>query len=102
LVGEDYSSCWSLGGQLHKGLNSLVILGAWTIWNHHNRCVFDGVPPCLARALLLASEELQLCGLAGAKGIFLPFHPVVSVRCVCFFRLQSYPFSFTGPKEGDL
>ena len=29
LVGEDYSSCWSLGGQLHKGLNSLVILGAW-------------------------------------------------------------------------
>jgi hypothetical protein len=30
---------------LHKGLNSLIILGAWAIWNHRNRCVFNGVQP---------------------------------------------------------
>jgi hypothetical protein len=28
-----------------RGLNSLIILGAWTIWNHHNKCVFDGANP---------------------------------------------------------
>jgi hypothetical protein len=30
---------------LHKGLNSLIILGAWAIWNHRNRCVLNGVQP---------------------------------------------------------
>lgn len=33
-------------------LNSIVILATWTLWNHSNRCVLDGVPPCFARALL--------------------------------------------------
>ncbi|RCV11247.1 hypothetical protein SETIT_2G170900v2, partial [Setaria italica] len=57
------------GEQLHKGLNSLIILGAWILWNHRNRCVFDGVSPNLARALMLAGEELHVWGLAGARGI---------------------------------
>jgi hypothetical protein len=26
-------------GLTRKGLNSLIILGAWTIWNHRNRCL---------------------------------------------------------------
>ena len=26
---------------LRKGLNSIIILGAWTLWNIHNRCGFD-------------------------------------------------------------
>jgi hypothetical protein len=30
-----------------KGLNSIIILGAWSVWNHRNRCVFDGAPPDL-------------------------------------------------------
>lgn len=50
-------------------MNSLVILGAWTLWKHRNRCVFVGAAPSVARALLLTSEELHLWGMAGARGI---------------------------------
>ncbi|CAD6205809.1 unnamed protein product [Miscanthus lutarioriparius] len=25
-----------------RDFNSLVILATWTLWNHHNICVFDG------------------------------------------------------------
>ena len=38
------------GEKLRKGLKSLIILGAWTLWNHRNNCVFDGASPNLARA----------------------------------------------------
>ena len=75
-IGEEFFDDWwekvilAVGGQLQKGLNSLVILGVWTIWNHRG---FDVVPACLTRALLLASEELQLWGLARAKGILYLF-----------------------------
>jgi len=29
-------------GLTQKGLNSLIVLGAWIIWNHRNSCIFDG------------------------------------------------------------
>lgn len=32
-------------GIAEKGLNSLIILGFWTIWNHRNGCVFDKITP---------------------------------------------------------
>jgi hypothetical protein len=51
---------------LRKGLNSITILGAWTLWNIRNRCVFDAESPKLARALLLTSEELIYWSLEGA------------------------------------
>ena len=54
---------------LRKGLNSIIILGAWTLWNIRNRCVFDAESPNLARALLLAGEELLYWTLARARGI---------------------------------
>lgn len=38
-------------GLTQKGLNSLIVLGAWVIWNHRNRCVFDGAVPNIAEAL---------------------------------------------------
>jgi hypothetical protein len=44
-------------GSVQKGLNSLIILGAWTLWKHHNRCVFDGIAPRLAAAISQAEEE---------------------------------------------
>jgi hypothetical protein len=28
-----------------KGVNSLLILGAWMIWKFRNKVVFDGIPP---------------------------------------------------------
>jgi hypothetical protein len=50
-----------------KELNSLIILGAWTIWNDRNRCIFYSTPN-LAGALLLASEEQRYWSLAKAQG----------------------------------
>jgi hypothetical protein len=51
-----------------KGLNSLVNLGAWTLWKHRHRCVFDGAAPCMAAAMMQA-EERMMWELAGARGI---------------------------------
>jgi hypothetical protein len=42
-----------VSGVTRKGLNSLIILGAWTIWIHRNKCVFDGLSPCLTYKELL-------------------------------------------------
>lgn len=58
-------------GDLRKGLNSLVILGAWSIWRHRNDCVFNGASPNVNMALTLAREEAYMWSLAGAKGISL-------------------------------
>ena len=55
--------------QLRKGFNSLVILGAWTIWKHRNACVFDGTTPNLQGALQAFKDELHLWQFAGAKGL---------------------------------
>jgi hypothetical protein len=32
----------SVNGPIKKGLNSLIALGAWIIWDHRNKCIFDG------------------------------------------------------------
>jgi hypothetical protein len=52
--------------QTKKGLNSIIILGAWSIWNHHNHCVFDGSQPSLSSVLVAVEDELLLWSLAGA------------------------------------
>jgi hypothetical protein len=52
-----------------KGLDSLIIMGAWIIWIHRNRCVFDGMSPSLTSILALADEERSRWETAGAKGI---------------------------------
>jgi len=57
-------------GDLRKGLNSLVILGAWSIWRHRNDCVFNGFVPNVNVALRLARDE-YCWSLAGAKGFSL-------------------------------
>jgi hypothetical protein len=54
---------------VRKGLNSLIILGAWTIWKHRKWYVFDGVAPSLAACLAHAEDERRIWELAGAKGI---------------------------------
>jgi hypothetical protein len=43
-----------------KGLNSLIALGAWILWNHRNRSVFDGLSPSVPAALSQAREERHL------------------------------------------
>ena len=57
----------SLGSKEHrKGVNTLIILGAWIIWKHRNACVFEG-----ASSLNMIWSELKnehsLCCMAGAK-----------------------------------
>ena len=59
----------SVPAHTRKGLNSPITLGAWTLWTHRNRCVFDVASPSVSRALVSASEELHLWGLAGARGM---------------------------------
>jgi len=44
-------------------------LGAWSIWKHCKRCVFDGISSSLSGVLLLAREELYDWSWAGARGI---------------------------------
>jgi hypothetical protein len=46
-------------GPIKKGLNSVIILVAWSLWNHLNRCVFDGALPNLDGVLSSIREELD-------------------------------------------
>jgi hypothetical protein len=56
---------------LKKGLNSLIILGAWTLWKHRNDIIFNGATPHLSTALSNAGEEAWCWSKAGAKGLLL-------------------------------
>ena len=58
-----------LSGQVKKGSNSIIILGAWLICKHHNYCVFDGGTPSLTRVLSAFREEAQQWSVAGARGV---------------------------------
>jgi hypothetical protein len=62
-----------------KGFNSLIILVLWSIWNHRNRCVFDGLSPNLETAIRRAKEERELWELAGAKSLALLTAPIPGV-----------------------
>jgi hypothetical protein len=44
-------------GQMKMGINSLVLLGAWTLWKHRNQCVFEGGNPSVAAVLEQVGEE---------------------------------------------
>jgi hypothetical protein len=50
-----------------KGVNSLIILGAWVLWKHRNACVFDGVSPSLITLMRILKEVHTLWCLAGAR-----------------------------------
>jgi hypothetical protein len=69
-VFEDWctASMW-VPGQLRKGFNSLMVLGAWVIWKHRNSCVLNGVSPSVPAVLEMAREEALLWTMARAKGL---------------------------------
>jgi hypothetical protein len=67
---------WSwLGNQIHgvagEAVNSLVILGAWTLWKHQNSCVFDRNRPNVNLAVRMADQEREKWELAGARKLSL-------------------------------
>ncbi|GJN24972.1 hypothetical protein PR202_gb12751 [Eleusine coracana subsp. coracana] len=61
----------SMSNSLRKKLNSIIILGAWSLWNHRNGCVFRGTSPSLPKTLIMAGEEMVWLCVAGAKDMFL-------------------------------
>jgi len=68
LVGKSGSSYhWDV----RKGLNSIIIIGAWSIWKQRNDCVFSGADPNIVIALSMARNEAHWWCLAGAKGLAL-------------------------------
>jgi len=50
-----------------KGVNSLIILGAWIIWKHRNACVFEGASPSINLIWSELKNEHSLWCLASAK-----------------------------------
>jgi hypothetical protein len=59
----------TVGDKLRKGINSLIIRGAWTLWTHRNKCVFDGAAPKILQAQwhTVAEDEGKAWSLAGAN-----------------------------------
>ncbi|GJN03142.1 hypothetical protein PR202_ga20551 [Eleusine coracana subsp. coracana] len=62
----------SVDSSRRRGLNSLIILGAWSIWRHRNYYVFNGASPSIGRALVLVGAEACLWSMVGAKGLTFP------------------------------
>jgi hypothetical protein len=58
-------------GLIKKGLNSLIILGAWILWNHQNRCVFYGIAPNTVTATAQAEDEGERGSWLEQKGFHL-------------------------------
>jgi hypothetical protein len=56
-------------GAARRGLNSMFTLGAWVLWKHRNKCVFDAAAPSLAAVVSQAREERVLWELAGGIDI---------------------------------
>ena len=52
---------------IRKGFHSLIILGAWCLWLHRNKAVFDGVNPSLSTIQRLFLDEVECWCMAGAK-----------------------------------
>ncbi|GJN02027.1 hypothetical protein PR202_ga19340 [Eleusine coracana subsp. coracana] len=70
-----------VAADIAKGLNSTIILGAWTLWRHRNDCVFNGAQPNIATALTMARDEKHMWSMDGAKALSaLPFYSGVPGR----------------------
>uniref|UniRef100_A0A0E0DEE0 Uncharacterized protein n=1 Tax=Oryza meridionalis TaxID=40149 RepID=A0A0E0DEE0_9ORYZ len=72
-----------------KGLNSLIILVTWEIWNHRNICVFNGANPSVVNVLHAVPSEATLWCLAGASKL----QDLLSKAC----RINT--FDYTQPDE---
>jgi hypothetical protein len=43
-----------------RGVNSLIILEAWLLWNHRSACVFEGVTPSVSSIMRALKDEHSL------------------------------------------
>jgi len=74
LEDEKFDDWWATAsrrvtGQVLNGLNSIIILGAWNLWNHRNRCVFDGASPSISNIISSTCVDMHQWSMAGAKGV---------------------------------
>ena len=74
LEDEKFDDWWATAsrrvtGLVLKGLNSIIILGAWNLWNHRNRCVFDGASPSISNIISSTCVDMHQWSMAGAKGV---------------------------------
>ena len=74
LDDEFFEDWWAnaserVAGQVQKSLNSIIILGAWNLWNHRNRYVFNGASPSITSIIATTLEDLHLWSMAGARGV---------------------------------
>jgi hypothetical protein len=49
----------SIGGSFQAGLNSLVILGAWSLWRHLNDCVFNGARTSISSVMIMVFKAVK-------------------------------------------
>ena len=52
-----------------KGLNSVIILGAWCVWLHRNKVIFNGEPPSLANLQRSFLDECVCWMMVVAKNL---------------------------------
>ena len=71
--------CTKVSGIARDGLNSLVILGVWTLWKQRNGCVFDNKNPSIADAIRRVELEVHLWEMAGAKKLSLLTAPIPGI-----------------------
>jgi hypothetical protein len=61
-----------LQGIVVEGLNSLIIVGFWTLWNHKNDCVSEMLIPDVASTIRKAGEEIGVVGDGRGQESFSP------------------------------
>ncbi|GJN37197.1 hypothetical protein PR202_gb26125 [Eleusine coracana subsp. coracana] len=70
IFDEWWEKAWQTAPeQQKKGFNSMVALGAWILWTHRNGCVFEGLAPCMSRALTVSNDERHRWEMAGARSL---------------------------------
>jgi hypothetical protein len=73
------SATSSVRGLVRKGLNSLIVLGAYIIWNHRNKCVFDNWNPNVSLVIRMTLDERWMWEMVRAKGLSYLSAPLLEV-----------------------
>jgi hypothetical protein len=59
--------CKKVHKSKRKRLNNVIILGAWCLWTHRNKAVFNGENPSLSTGRRVFLDELVCWSKAGSK-----------------------------------
>ena len=91
---------------LHKYLYGLKqfprqwhkLLGAWTLWRHHNDCVFNGVGPSISSIMIMSGIEINSWEMIGSRVyrclVLVSGHMVLSIGSFSVLLLLSTLLEF--------